>query len=126
MKRRPPRSTRTDTLFPYTTLFRSVEIGVKTDWAIGMVRGRANVSAYYSKYKNAPQNFNPLPSGIYASAPDFPNNQTLGINAADETIKGVEFELTGIPFRNLSMGFNGSAVDKIGRASCRERGCKYV
>src|SRR3546814_20622476 len=27
--RRPPRSTRTDTLFPYTTLFRSVtEIGV--------------------------------------------------------------------------------------------------
>src|SRR3546814_1765936 len=112
MIRRPPRSTRTDTLFPYTTLFRSrgyrgvnvntplfetpyttggtvvppfpggpgctgpdnvcpdlrpfqttkketitdVEIGVKTDWAIGMVRGRANGSAYYSKYKNALQN----------------------------------------------------------------------
>src|SRR3546814_15328785 len=28
MIRRPPRSTRTDTLFPYTTLFRSVEIGL--------------------------------------------------------------------------------------------------
>src|SRR3546814_8286218 len=28
MKRRPPRATRTDTLFPYTTLFRSVELGV--------------------------------------------------------------------------------------------------
>src|SRR3546814_13947898 len=27
MIRRPPRSTRTDTLFPYTTLFRSVIIG---------------------------------------------------------------------------------------------------
>src|SRR3546814_20100098 len=27
MIRRPPRSTRTDTLFPYTTLFRSAEIG---------------------------------------------------------------------------------------------------
>src|SRR3546814_690265 len=26
MKRRPPRSTRTDTLFPYTTLFRSVDL----------------------------------------------------------------------------------------------------
>src|SRR3546814_8732533 len=25
MKRRPPRSTRTDTLFPYTTLFRSFD-----------------------------------------------------------------------------------------------------
>src|SRR3546814_7069266 len=28
MRRRPPRSTRTDTLFPYTTLFRSVEAAV--------------------------------------------------------------------------------------------------
>src|SRR3546814_2105258 len=27
MIRRPPRSTRTDTLFPYTTLFRSLRIG---------------------------------------------------------------------------------------------------
>src|SRR3546814_15261633 len=27
MLRRPPRSTRTDTLFPYTTLFRSVDLG---------------------------------------------------------------------------------------------------
>src|SRR3546814_5808731 len=26
MRRRPPRSTRTDTLFPYTTLFRAVEM----------------------------------------------------------------------------------------------------
>src|SRR3546814_7602635 len=26
MRRRPPRSTRTDTLFPYTTLFRSVQV----------------------------------------------------------------------------------------------------
>src|SRR3546814_9466860 len=28
MIRRPPRSTRTDTLFPYTTLFRSLDLGV--------------------------------------------------------------------------------------------------
>src|SRR3546814_12144546 len=28
MKRRPPRSTRTDTLFPYTTLFRSVQLAL--------------------------------------------------------------------------------------------------
>src|SRR3546814_20047980 len=26
MRRRPPRATRTDTLFPYTTLFRSIEL----------------------------------------------------------------------------------------------------
>src|SRR3546814_13848207 len=31
MIRRPPRSTRTDTLFPYTTLFRSAAIGILVD-----------------------------------------------------------------------------------------------
>src|SRR3546814_1671875 len=47
MIRRPPRSTRTDTLFPYTTLFRSDEDpargrSIGTPWlayAIGDVRG---------------------------------------------------------------------------------------
>src|SRR3546814_2532583 len=29
MIRRPPRSTRTDTLFPYTTLFRSVDLRIQ-------------------------------------------------------------------------------------------------
>src|SRR3546814_9744266 len=35
MIRRPPRSTRTDTLFPYTTLFRSApaDIGTMAAWA---------------------------------------------------------------------------------------------
>src|SRR3546814_4820136 len=33
MIRRPPRSTRTDTLFPYTTLFRSAEARRKRDEA---------------------------------------------------------------------------------------------
>src|SRR3546814_9143572 len=31
MRRRPPRSTRTDTLFPYTTLFRSSEFSYRPD-----------------------------------------------------------------------------------------------
>src|SRR3546814_13373086 len=31
MIRRPPRSTRTDTLFPYTTLFRSAKAGIDRD-----------------------------------------------------------------------------------------------
>src|SRR3546814_17184604 len=34
MIRRPPRSTRTDTLFPYTTLFRSLRImTLRPDWS---------------------------------------------------------------------------------------------
>src|SRR3546814_2336101 len=39
MRRRPPRSTRTDTLFPYTTLFRSTE-AVTLRWAIEQYRER--------------------------------------------------------------------------------------
>src|SRR3546814_18323786 len=36
MKRRPPRSTRTDTLFPYTTLFRSIQNG-RLSFVVGAV-----------------------------------------------------------------------------------------
>src|SRR3546814_8059588 len=32
MIRRPPRSTRTDTLFPYTTLFRSWQTPIASNW----------------------------------------------------------------------------------------------
>src|SRR3546814_132629 len=35
MIRRPPRSTRTDTLFPYTTLFRSSGLGIPLPNAVG-------------------------------------------------------------------------------------------
>src|SRR3546814_2061187 len=35
IRRRPPRSTRTDTLFPYTTLFRSFEYGFDQDLLAG-------------------------------------------------------------------------------------------
>src|SRR3546814_3961249 len=35
MIRRPPRSTRTDTLFPYTTLFRSIGRGAIEDTVLG-------------------------------------------------------------------------------------------
>src|SRR3546814_4820270 len=41
MIRRPPRSTRTDTLFPYTTLFRSVVARLSTHPRAGAVRRRA-------------------------------------------------------------------------------------
>src|SRR3546814_3534180 len=40
MIRRPPRSTRTDTLFPYTTLFRSVAIADGAAWHRSVDGGR--------------------------------------------------------------------------------------
>src|SRR3546814_7698834 len=40
MRRRPPRSTRTDTLFPYTTLFRSQRRKCLIDDGEGLAAGR--------------------------------------------------------------------------------------
>src|SRR3546814_1256660 len=37
MKRRPPRSTRPDTLFPYTTLFRSDQLGLTAFAALAAI-----------------------------------------------------------------------------------------
>src|SRR3546814_10483810 len=42
MIRRPPRSTRTDTLFPYTTLFRSLADGIDDDLGLA-VRAQGNI-----------------------------------------------------------------------------------
>src|SRR3546814_4335955 len=48
MLRRPPRSTRTDTLFPYATLFRSsIAAAVGVDVVIHP-RARAALEAYYT------------------------------------------------------------------------------
>src|SRR3546814_7805882 len=37
MIRRPPRSTRTDTLFPYTTLFRSISFSIKPGERVALI-----------------------------------------------------------------------------------------
>src|SRR3546814_20299533 len=58
MIRRPPRSTRTDTLFPYTTLFRSIKRTVEDGFARVRVRGelsgtkRAASGHFYAALKD--------------------------------------------------------------------------
>src|SRR3546814_19072220 len=58
MIRRPPRSTRTDTLFPYTTLFRSLPRIVGQAAADQRGRGRA-YSQQQRRGRGAPQDRNP-------------------------------------------------------------------
>src|SRR3546814_20481179 len=53
MIRRPPRSTRTDTLFPYTTLFRSR----------GLAPSRSTATTYTAKFAG-PLGFARLPGGL--------------------------------------------------------------
>src|SRR3546814_6587531 len=45
MRRRPPRSTRTDTLFPYTTLFRSDRVGIEIFVAVDEDMGDQGIEA---------------------------------------------------------------------------------
>src|SRR3546814_4746129 len=52
MLRQPPRSTRTDTLFPYTTLFRSLGVGIDT-------ATRAYVNLLYIDQDNVPDGYVP-------------------------------------------------------------------
>src|SRR3546814_6312705 len=58
MIRRPPRATRTDTLFPYTTLFRSTYDGKTEDYGISgelnWALGNVNLTAItaYRRYEN--------------------------------------------------------------------------
>src|SRR3546814_13414278 len=56
MIRRPPRSTRTDTLFPYTTLFRSPHLGMgraALDYVISKADGKAIAYTGYAKQSDS-------------------------------------------------------------------------
>src|SRR3546814_2548814 len=64
MIRRPPRSTRTDTLFPYTTLFRS-----KRQWqALDLARAARRVGVPFRRNPHFPVNTLTLMRGAVAAA----------------------------------------------------------
>src|SRR3546814_16668501 len=115
MIRRPPRSTRTDTLFPYTTLFRSVilsgilssmlpvalprplvqitlgaVIGLVADWRVTL-----DPEIFFLLF---------LPQLLFLDGWRIPREELFKYG---KTILGL-------------------ALGQIGRASCRERVCKYV
>src|SRR3546814_7068926 len=88
MIRRPPRSTRTDTLFPYTTLFRSKS--ELFDRALIF-----NINGFYYKYDNIQVQYFPA-GGLGAARP------TVG-NAAAATLYGIDVDFTARPTRELTL-----------------------
>src|SRR3546814_7567662 len=78
MIRRPPRSTRTDTLFPYTTLFRSViecSVGGMSQGKEGLVKsGRLGSSRVSTEFPSLPS----FPRKRDPSVFDFNRLKTLG------------------------------------------------
>src|SRR3546814_15389764 len=88
-----------------------VEIGAKWDWQAGGVRGQLNVAAFHSKYQGALQFFNVVATGIPQGVPDYPTRQSIGLNAADDTIRGIELVATVIPPTGLTLSDRKSAVE---------------
>src|SRR3546814_3771902 len=83
MIRRPPRSTRTDTLFPYTTLFRSAASSSATAAINRLVVQRIFVSPGCERLDAAPQPVIPrrVAAAYNAMAAAF---DTLRLSIADE------------------------------------------
>src|SRR3546814_17888321 len=108
MIRRPPRSTRTDTLFPYTTLFRSCEFAHLT------------LAQTHLLQSNGIQSWD---------IKDMEENAVLTLtarkhleNALVNALRIAPYQATEILDRHAN--FHELAY-QIGKASCRERVVKY-
>src|SRR3546814_11658682 len=99
MIRRPPRSTRTDTLFPYTTLFRSPGAGIRMD-TVG-----------------------PPMKGVEVRIAEDGEILVRG-----ELVMYGYWRNDAETARVLKQGWlhTGDVGHQLGRASCRERVCQYV
>src|SRR3546814_20132054 len=101
---RPPRSTRTDTLFPYTTLFRSFNLR----------RMKNNLEAF--------EDGDLRPEDVQKIATD------LGVSEHDVVSMNRRMAMGGDTSLNVPMREDGEGQwqdwlsdEEIGRASCRER-----
>src|SRR3546814_18505825 len=105
MIRRPPRSTRTDTLFPYTTLFRS-QPGLSETLEKETLRQRSLAEEVIAHLVLIRKQIAALEQTSKEAA------------AATERFESVE--------RFVGRLEQALATLEIGRASCRERVCQYV
>src|SRR3546814_19608881 len=143
MIRRPPRSTRTDTLFPYTTLFRSI----CSEHNIGQPKAAeaAPKSAIIAKAGRAHNR----PASPRHRGPDEPMSSTASIARPDTVAGTIRVSPVSLPFslaihqiywrrpltppqplsvapRYLSFSPITGTLAQIGRASLWERGVKNV
>src|SRR3546814_14522764 len=120
MIRRPPRSTRTDTLFPYTTLFRSVsgdvayEAKQRPPLDLARQRPRRRQISDPGGWRHIDQR-----TSCHGSAV----RRRSAVIGAQASFRGGG--LTILLLRVMRRPADSLAI-KIGRASCRERVCQYV
>src|SRR3546814_16064541 len=123
----PPRTTRCDTLFPYTTLFRAEEgrgVGARRELFLTMnataLRApdpgpETNQAAFPAAYGRLADR--KLPAQVLLGDADFPHIQQRCVHLVQAIPRALGTVVSGTAhLPNL----------EIGRASCRERVCQYV
>src|SRR3546814_18059986 len=129
MIRRPPRSTRTDTLFPYTTLFRSVVMGAgkHIQMAAPVAKGVAvaHVQMHLFKQRRGALGVQPVGHAFAETA-----EVLVGLVAQRQQ---AELQMRQHrPLVNHAFGKGAGVVRRLtiaketGSASCRERVGQYV
>src|SRR3546814_12477702 len=127
MIRRPPRSTRTDTLFPYTTLFRS-DVGTLADGALigeATVLDGANATGTVTLTANARLWFVPAAAlrTYLAANPDLAAALHQGFaRALRGKLASANTRIADMPPLSSRHG----TASQIGSTSCRERVGQYV
>src|SRR3546814_20001489 len=123
MIRRPPRSTRTDTLFPYTTLFRSDTESPMTGRMTGLrhtladLNGGNDYDVSVATIETEAGRLEDEREGIYRTLSlVYYLQHDLGVSWSFAEDQGYN-----TPYNRLMMKKRGV---EIGRASCRERGWK--
>src|SRR3546814_15078964 len=119
MSRRPPRSTRTDTLFPYTTLFRSLQGYNAAEVVLSVGIGGITFTTT-NKIE-----FKLTHSDDDSTYDDVTTDDMLGVTVSGS---GIIKALTAAHAAAAvyRVGYRGGKRYQIGRASCRERVCQYV
>src|SRR3546814_13725630 len=125
MIRRPPRSTRTDTLFPYTTLFRSQAVRAVRSGGSVRLGAELRPGAAYTQSILVGAGAVIDVSGVRGIA-DLPGGASgNGILRTDTPLLATDVDGAGGAITlNATTGL--IAGEQIGRASCRERVCQYV
>src|SRR3546814_18492116 len=120
MIRRPPRSTRTDTLFPYTTLFRSPQLP-RVDIVIDVPEAQRLCACGKHMVKigeEVSEQLNIIPMQVQVLRTVRPRYACPGGDAAPII---APMPPAALPRSHFSAAF--LAMLQIGRASCRDRVC---
>src|SRR3546814_12365371 len=133
MIRRPPRSTRTDTLFPYTTVFRSrgwqcrTHVIEKADEVRVALRGKRRTAGASGADAIGPGRASGGPGGVRGGPPQ------AGEHARRSAARAVRLEVREAERRSICSGPGGRGdrrseerrVGKEGVSTCRSRWSPY-